>query len=82
MYVDRKSKMENLNTTQSTLLYFTYESIKVVLIQQVKVFRQCLKNFLDILTCLSTRLNIVCKLLIASKSQSFFMGHFARLLHI
>ena len=60
----------------------TYKSIQVVFIQKVKMLRQCLENFSNVLSSLSTSLNVVRELLVSSESQGFFVGDLARLVHI
>ena len=60
----------------------TYKSVQVVFIQKEKVLRQRLENFSNVLSSLSTRLDVVRELLISSECQRFFVGDFARFLHI
>lgn len=46
------------------------------------MLRQCLENFSDVLSSLSTSLNVVRELLIPSEGQGFFVGDLTRFLHI
>ena len=46
------------------------------------MLRQGLENFSNVLSSLSTRLDVVRELLISSECQRFFVGDFARFLHI
>ena len=60
----------------------TYESIQVVFIQKVKVLRQGLENFSNILSSLSTSLDVVRELLVSGKGQCLFVGDLTCFLHI
>ena len=60
----------------------TYKAIEIVLIQEIKVFGQCLEDLMYILSRLSWCLYVVRKLLVSGELKGLFVRNLPLLLHI